>query len=93
MSILFTGMGFLDPQAKRPITLNLTSWLNTGDTVSDATVTGSGVTVTGDTFDDTSVSFFVTPSVTSGVATATVHAVTTEGEEDDFTLQWTVANT
>ena len=88
-------MGWLDPQAKRPVTLDLGArpWLRTGDTVLSADVTGDGVNVTGENQDDTNISFFVSPSVTSGKVSATVHVVTTEGEEDDFTMEWTVNNT
>ena len=91
----YAQMGFLDPSAKRPITVDLSAkpWLRSGDELASATVAGDGVTISGKTSDTATVSFFVQPTGTSGTATATVHVVTSDGEEDDITLKWSIANT
>ncbi len=88
-------LGFLDPQARRAITLDLagTPWLVSGDTIATHSIAADGVTVSGDTHTDTAVSFFVEPTVASGSVSVTVHVTTALGEADDFTLGWAVVDT
>lgn len=78
-----------DPDAILDYTIDWSSWLATGDTISASVWTADeGITVEdGDTFDDDSTTVWLSGGTAGAVYRVVNHVTTTGGREDDRTLE------